>query len=84
MPLTLFEKIWNEHVVLERHGMTLLHIDRHVLHDLSAPPPFDMLRAAGLRARNPELAIATIDHMTHAGRTVQPGDPSASSSSPKM
>lgn len=80
MALTLFEKIWNEHVVLERNGMTLLHIDRHVLHDLSAPPAFDMLREGGHRTRNPELAIATIDHMiaTHPGRVVRPDDPSAS------
>ena len=80
MPQTLFDKIWTEHVVLERQGMTLLHIDRHILHDLSSPPAYDMLNATGRRARNPELALATIDHMipTQPGRTAESYAPSAS------
>ena len=80
MPQTLFDKIWSEHVVLERQGMTLLHIDRHILHDLSSPPAYDMLNATGRRARNPELALATIDHMipTQPGRTAETYAPSAS------
>ena len=61
-PLTMFQKIWNAHRVLEREdGQTLLYVDRHLVHDGSAPA-FEMLRKRGLKPRNPERIFATPDH----------------------
>ncbi len=59
---TMFEKIWNRHRVLEREdGQTLLYVDRHLLHDGTAPA-FEMLRARGAKLRAPDRAFATPDH----------------------
>jgi 3-isopropylmalate/(R)-2-methylmalate dehydratase large subunit len=61
-PQTLFDKIWNEHIVLEREdGQTLLYVDSHFLQDGSAPA-FEMLRQRGIRPRTPERAFGTPDH----------------------
>jgi 3-isopropylmalate/(R)-2-methylmalate dehydratase large subunit len=61
-PSTLFQKIWDPHVVLEREGgHTLLYIDRHLMHDGSAPA-FARLNARGLKLRRPAQALATPDH----------------------
>ncbi len=61
--LTLFDKIWNEHVVADLgNGLALLHVDRHLLHDLNAGNTLKVLHGRGLRMRNPELTIATPDH----------------------
>jgi 3-isopropylmalate/(R)-2-methylmalate dehydratase large subunit len=61
-PSTLFDKIWREHVVLEREdGQALLYVDSHFLQDGSAPA-FEMLRRRGLKPRVPERAFATPDH----------------------
>jgi 3-isopropylmalate/(R)-2-methylmalate dehydratase large subunit len=61
-PATLFERIWSSHVVHERDdGQTLLYVDRHLLHDGSAPA-FEMLRQRGLVPRAPGRCFATPDH----------------------
>jgi 3-isopropylmalate/(R)-2-methylmalate dehydratase large subunit len=61
-PSTLFDKIWREHVVLEREdGQALLYVDSHFLQDGSAPA-FEMLRQRGLKPRVPDRAFATPDH----------------------
>ncbi|MCS6951107.1 MAG: aconitase family protein, partial [bacterium] len=53
---TLFEKIWNAHVVHEEPGKpTLLYIDRHFIHEVTSPQAFDGLREAGRRVRRPDL-----------------------------
>jgi 3-isopropylmalate/(R)-2-methylmalate dehydratase large subunit len=63
MPATLFDKIWSQHVVAELGGgVSLLAIDRHLLHDLEAGPGFTRLAKRGLAVRNPELTFATPDH----------------------
>lgn len=70
--LTLFEKLWRSHVVADLgEGRALVHIDRHVLHDLTSPQAFDGLRRAGRAVRNPELTFAVQDHVvsTEPGRT---------------
>jgi 3-isopropylmalate/(R)-2-methylmalate dehydratase large subunit len=60
--LTMFEKIWRRHLVLERNdGFVLLYIDRHLMHDGSAGG-FARLRELGLMLRRPERAFATPDH----------------------
>ncbi|MGI9520259.1 MAG: 3-isopropylmalate dehydratase large subunit [Hyphomicrobiaceae bacterium] len=58
---TLFEKIWNRHVVIEKFGKTLLYIDRHLCHDGSFLA-FDRLREYGLKVRQPNQTFATPDH----------------------
>ena len=78
--LTLFDKIWNQHVVADLgEGWALLHIDRHLLHDLSGGRALEALEARGLRARNPELAFATPDHAVSSapGRTAASYPPGA-------
>ncbi|HTW26539.1 MAG TPA: 3-isopropylmalate dehydratase large subunit [Acetobacteraceae bacterium] len=61
-PRTMFEKIWARHSIVERpDGQTLLFVDRHLIHDGSAPA-FDVLRARNLRPRSPERIFATPDH----------------------
>ena len=62
MPDTLFEKVWNRHVVEATDEATLLYIDRHLVHEVTSPQAFDGLRLAGRRVRRPDLTFATIDH----------------------
>lgn len=60
---TLFEKIWQAHVVHEEANKpALLYIDRHLVHEVTSPQAFDGLRKAGRKVRRPDLAIATMDH----------------------
>jgi 3-isopropylmalate/(R)-2-methylmalate dehydratase large subunit len=62
MAQTLFDKIWREHVILDREdGQTLLYVDSHFLQDGSAPA-FEMLRQRGLKPRAPGRAFGTPDH----------------------
>jgi 3-isopropylmalate/(R)-2-methylmalate dehydratase large subunit len=63
MPRTLFDKIWDAHVV-ERSadGTCLLYIDRHLLHEVTSPQAFEGLRAAGRSVRRPDATIAVVDH----------------------
>ncbi len=63
MPKTLFEKIWDAHIVTELpEGGYLLYIDRHLIHEVTSPQAFDGLRLAGRKVRRPELTFATVDH----------------------
>ena len=60
---TLFEKIWESHVVDERPGEpALLYIDLHLVHEVTSPQAFESLRLAGRPVRRPDLTIATMDH----------------------
>src|SRR5271157_2496299 len=62
---TLFQKIWDEHVVAqEPGGPAILYIDAHLVHEVTSPQAFTALRAAGLRVRRSELTLATMDHST--------------------
>jgi 3-isopropylmalate/(R)-2-methylmalate dehydratase large subunit len=63
MPKTLFDKIWDSHVVKALPGGTvLLYIDRHLVHEVTSPQAFEGLRLAGRKVRRPELTFATMDH----------------------
>src|ERR1039458_9387968 len=69
---TLVQKIWDAHVVAELGGgLDLLHIDRHLIHDLSGPALLGMLAERGLPVRNPELKFEMRDYAvsTAVGRT---------------
>ncbi|MEZ5709542.1 MAG: 3-isopropylmalate dehydratase large subunit [Blastomonas sp.] len=62
-PKTLYEKIWDAHVVEERDdGTALIYIDRHLVHEVTSPQAFAGLRAAGRKVRKPELTLAVPDH----------------------
>jgi len=62
MAKTLFEKIWDAHVVDEQDGRSLLYIDRHLVHEVTSPQAFDGLRMNKRKVRRPDLTFATMDH----------------------
>ena len=60
---TLFEKLWDAHVVREAPGEpTLLYIDLHLVHEVTSPQAFEGLRQAGRTVRRADLTVATADH----------------------
>src|SRR5215471_3531329 len=60
---TLYDKIWDDHLVDEApDGTCLLYIDRHLVHEVTSPQAFEGLRAAGRRVRAPEKTLAVVDH----------------------
>jgi 3-isopropylmalate/(R)-2-methylmalate dehydratase large subunit len=62
-PRTLYEKIWDAHVVARRDdGTCLIYIDRHLVHEVTSPQAFEGLRVAGRRVRRPDLTLAVPDH----------------------
>lgn len=62
-PRTLLEKIWASHLVDQQEdGTCLLYIDRHIIHEVTSPQPFEGLKMAGRQVRRPELTLAVIDH----------------------
>jgi 3-isopropylmalate/(R)-2-methylmalate dehydratase large subunit len=62
-PRTLYEKIWNAHVVEQRpDGTCLIFIDRHLVHEVTSPQAFAGLRASGRTVRRPDLTLAVPDH----------------------
>ena len=63
MGKTLFEKIWESHVVVEKaNNPSLIYIDRHLVHEVTSPQAFDGLRMNDRKVRRPDLTIATMDH----------------------
>ncbi len=63
MAKTLFEKVWDNHVVREVLGEpALLYIDLHLVHEVTSPQAFDSLRLADTPVRRPDLTVSTIDH----------------------
>ena len=69
---TLFDKIWDAHEIRELPGgVSLLHVDRHLIHDLEAGPDLARLEAIGVEVRRPDLTVATPDHAISSapGRT---------------
>ena len=62
-PRTLYEKIWDAHIVETREdGTALLFIDRHLVHEVTSPQAFESLRTSGRRVRRPDLTLAVPDH----------------------
>jgi 3-isopropylmalate/(R)-2-methylmalate dehydratase large subunit len=73
MPKTLFEKIWDAHVVAQQpHSPAILYIDLHLVHEVTSPQAFTGLRQRGLKVRRPDLTLATMDHSIP---TTPPGVP---------
>ena len=62
-PQTMFDKIWNSHIVSDEVGKpTILYIDLHLVHEVTSPQAFEGLRLAGRKVRRPDLTVATVDH----------------------
>src|SRR6516225_753459 len=63
MARTLFQKVWDAHVVATPDGQSpILYIDLHLVHEVTSPQAFDGLRAAGREVRQPARTVATVDH----------------------
>lgn len=63
MPKTLFEKIWDSHVVTQQaESPAILYIDLHLVHEVTSPQAFTGLRQRGLKVRRPDKTVATMDH----------------------
>jgi 3-isopropylmalate/(R)-2-methylmalate dehydratase large subunit len=83
-PRTLFEKVWDAHVVRPASAETpaILYIDLHLIHEVTSPQAFQVLRERGLRVRRPDRVLATTDHATptdfvRQGGRIVIGDPQA-------
>jgi 3-isopropylmalate/(R)-2-methylmalate dehydratase large subunit len=75
MSRTLFEKIWDAHVVrAAANEPALLYIDLHLVHEVTSPQAFDGLRAAGRKVRRSDLTIATVDHNVPTTSRLSPID----------
>ncbi|SKA20829.1 3-isopropylmalate dehydratase large subunit [Consotaella salsifontis] len=62
-PRTLYDKIWDDHVVSsEENGLSIIYIDRHLVHEVTSPQAFEGLRLAGRKVRQPERTLAVVDH----------------------
>src|SRR6266540_2159157 len=62
-PKTLFDRIWERHLVAEPEGEpALLYVDLHLIHEVTSPQAFEGLRLSGRRVRRPDLSLATMDH----------------------
>ncbi|KAH9918123.1 aconitase [Fomitopsis serialis] len=62
-PRTLYDKIWDDHVVdVKEDGLALIYIDRHLVHEVTSPQAFEGLRTAGRRVRRTDCTLATVDH----------------------
>src|ERR1700730_3512064 len=62
-PRTLYDKIWDDHLVhAEPDGMSLIYIDRHLVHEVTSPQAFEGLRLAHRQVRAPDKTLAVVDH----------------------
>jgi 3-isopropylmalate/(R)-2-methylmalate dehydratase large subunit len=78
-PRTLFDKVWDAHVVHRfPEGPALLYVDLHLIHEVTSPQAFEGLRRAGRRVRRPDRTVATVDHNVPTGdRSLPLDDPIA-------
>ena len=73
---TLFEKVWQDHIVVPESDANpaVLYIDLHLIHEVTTPQAFDVLRERGLPVRRPDLTLATMDHSTPTVPVLTLGD----------
>ena len=70
-PRTLFEKVWDSHIVVEEpNSPAILYIDLHLIHEVTSPQAFSSLREAVLKVRRPERTLGTMDHSTPTNGTL--------------
>ena len=63
LPRTMFDKIWDAHLVHEEPGQSaIIYVDLHLVHEVTSPQAFDGLRMSGRQVRRPDLTVATVDH----------------------
>src|ERR1700712_2205454 len=62
MPRTLYDKIWDDHVIETTGGNSLIYIDRHLVHEVTSPQAFEGLRMSGRKVRAPQKTLAVVDH----------------------
>src|SRR6202012_6031545 len=75
MAKTLYDKIWDAHLVASPSGETcILYIDRHLVHEVTSPQAFEGLRLAGRKVRRPDCTIAVADHNIPTVGSRVPGD----------
>jgi 3-isopropylmalate/(R)-2-methylmalate dehydratase large subunit len=63
---TLFDKVWDDHIVVKETAEipAVIYIDLHIVHEVTTPQAFSVLREQGLKVRRPDLTLATLDHST--------------------
>ncbi len=61
-PKTLYDKIWDEHLISDENGTSLIYIDRHLVHEVTSPQAFEGLKLSGRKVRCPEKTVAVPDH----------------------
>ncbi len=63
---SLFEKVWEDHIVVPEgpENPAVLYIDLHLIHEVTTPQAFNLMRELGLKVRRPDLTLATMDHST--------------------
>mgnify|MGYP001193885431 FL=1 len=61
-PKTLYDKIWDEHLISDESGTSLIYIDRHLVHEVTSPQAFEGLRVSGRKVRCPDKTVAVPDH----------------------
>ena len=62
-PITLYDKIWNDHIVTNNDdGTSIIYIDRHLVHEVTSPQAFEGLKISGRSVRRPDFTLATADH----------------------
>jgi 3-isopropylmalate/(R)-2-methylmalate dehydratase large subunit len=63
MPNTLYDKIWNDHLIdQQKDGTSLIFVDRHLIHEVTSPQAFEGLRNLSRKVRHPKLTLAVVDH----------------------
>jgi len=61
-PKTLYDKIWDEHLISDESGTSLIYIDRHLVHEVTSPQAFEGLKLSGRKVRCPDKTVAVPDH----------------------
>src|SRR5271156_5312318 len=61
-PRTLYDKIWDDHVIETSGDSSLIYVDRHLIHEVTSPQAFEGLRVTGRKVRAPEKTLAVVDH----------------------
>ena len=61
-PKTLYDKIWDEHLISDESGTSLIYIDRHLVHEVTSPQAFEGLKSSGRKVRCPDKTVAVPDH----------------------
>src|SRR5271163_1518713 len=61
-PRTLYDKIWDEHVLETKGDLSLIYIDRHLVHEVTSPQAFEGLRLTGRKVHAPDKTLCVVDH----------------------